>query len=173
MGAWISFRIGCLGVFSTGLLELIFDFGRLNFFWVCPRLFNQLLLGWALGLPFDMVAWTPSRLGSLNLFSILVAWTSFGCAQDVLINSFWDGRLDFLSNWVAWAPSRPGCLTLFSNLIAWTAFGCAQDCLINSFREGRLEFVSHWLLGLLLDWAAWNYFRIWSLALLSGVPKIF
>ena len=38
--------------------------------------------------------------GSLGLISELVAWTSVGCAQDVLINSSWDGYLDLFSNWL-------------------------------------------------------------------------
>ena len=50
--------------------------------------------------------------GLLGLIFELVAWTSVGCAQDVLINSSWDGYLDLFSNWLL------GLLVL----VAWTYF---------------------------------------------------
>ena len=97
--AWASSGVGCWNFFLGWFLELLFglvawtSFGR-------PSFFNQLRLGWALGLfsggclglfwgwLFELLL----GLGCLSFFFGLVAWTTFG-RPSFLVNSFWVGRL--------------------------------------------------------------------------------
>ena len=162
MGAWASFRVGCLCFFSTWSLELIFDFGCVIFFRMCPRVLtnsfwagrSEFLSNWLLGLLFVLV---------VELVFEFFACTSFGCAQDVSTNSCWDGRLDSLSKWLlgflldffASTIFRCGCLNfcrvcprLFNQLLLGWARGLPLELVACvSSRLGCLDFGCAQVLG--------------------------
>ena len=99
--AWGSSGVGRLNFVFGGLLELLFGLvawtssGRPSFF------FNQLLLGWALGLLSGgcsnfLWGWLFELLLELGCLTFFLDWLLglLPGAQVFLINSFWDGRLD-------------------------------------------------------------------------------
>ena len=136
----------------------------MHFFRVCPSLFNQLLLGWALGLPVEVVAWVSSRLFCLNFFDC--GCLNFCRVCPRLFNQLllgWARGLPF--ELVACVSSRLGCLD----------FGCAQVWR-DSSPDGSLDLFSKSLFDLLLglvalfvQYGCLNFLLVWLLELWGNI----